>query len=126
MYPDLPTTAPSTPPATAARGGTFKPADTVKNQGSVSAGASTTQYYLSTSGLKDGGAILLAGSRSVSSLSAGQTSSGNVNVTIPAITPNGTYYVVACADDVGAPPGAVVETSEDNNCLASTTKVIVQ
>ncbi len=126
VYPDLVTTAVSNPPASAARGGTLKSTDTVKNQGSVSAGASTTRYYLSTTG-QQSGAVLLTGTRSVSNLSAGQSSSGNANVTIPATTPTGTYYFLACADDAGAPPAnAVPETSETNNCLASTTKVVVQ
>jgi subtilase family serine protease len=125
-YPDLVTTAVSNPPATAARGATFKPADTVKNQGTVSAGASTTRYYLSTNGQK-AGAFLLTGSRSVSSLDAGEIASGNVNVTIPSSTPTGTYRLLACADDAGTPPAnAVLETDEGNNCLTSTTAVVVQ
>jgi hypothetical protein len=121
--PDLVQTTVSNPPATAARGGTFRVTDTVKNQGTATAGASTTRYYLSTDKVKGTGDILLGGSRSVPSLAAGQSSRGNnVKVSIPTTTTPGTYYLLACADD----PGAVAEVDETNNCLASTSTVLVQ
>jgi len=100
----------------------FRVSDTVENQGSVAAGASTTRYYLSVNQQKDGSDILLAGSRSVSSLKAGMTSHGNATVTIPSATPTGTYFLLGCVDDLNT----VTETSETNNCRASTTTVAVQ
>src|SRR5205823_3817583 len=83
VRPDLVVTVLSNPPATAAPGGTIKPTDTVKNQGTVAAAASTTRYYLSADAQKDGSDVLLGGIRSVPGLAAGQTSSGSVNLTIP-------------------------------------------
>jgi len=122
--PDLVVSALENPPATIQRGRSFKVSDTVKNQGAVTAAASTTRYYFSTDQQKSGTDILLSGSRSVSSLAAGQSSTaGNKNnITVPSTTPVGTYYLLACADDTSA----VSETNEANNCLASTTTVIVQ
>ena len=119
--PDLVETAVSNPPATAARNGTFGVTDTVRNQGTVTAGASTTRYYLSQNQLKGSGDVLLSGSRSMSSLTAGSTSRASVTVRIPAATPLGTYYLLACADDLGA----VAEVDETNNCRASTSRVVV-
>ena len=120
--PDLMETAVSNPPATAARGGTFKVTDTVKNQGTVTAGASATRYYLSQDQQQSSAEVLLSGNRSVPSLTAGTTSMARVNVTIPTATPLGTYYLLACADDLGA----VAELDETNNCLASASRVVVQ
>jgi subtilase family serine protease len=120
--PDLVVTAVSNPPATAVRGGTFKVTDTVANQGIVGAGASTTRYYLSTDQQQDATDVLLTGSRSVSSLNAGQASSGNKSVTIPSTTLPGTYYLLACADGANA----VTEIDETNNCRASTSTVVVK
>src|SRR5262245_54558398 len=123
VLPDLVVTAVSNPPATVARARNFKITDTTKNQGSVTAAASTTRYYLSTDQVRGGADVLLSGTRSVSSLKAGQSSSGsNKSVSVPSTTPPGTYYRLACADDTGA----VSETDEANNCLASTNTVIVQ
>lgn len=120
-HPDLVETAVSNPPATAARGGTFKVTDTVKNQGPVTAGASATRYYLSQDQQKSSTDVLLSGSRSVPSLTAGKTSRASVTVGILAATAPGTYYLLACADDLGA----VAELDETNNCRASTSKVVV-
>jgi len=118
---DLVVTAMGNPPATAAPGGTFSASDTVRNQGAVAAGASTTRFYLSLDQQRDGSDLLLGGSRSVSALGVGQSSSGNITVTIPPDTPLGTYYLVSCADDLNA----VSETNETNNCRASTTTIQV-
>jgi subtilase family serine protease len=119
--PDLAITTLTNPPATAAVGGTFRVTDTAKNQGTVTAGASTVRYYLSLDAQKNGGDVLLTGSRAVSSMTAARTSSGNANVTIPAGTAAGSYYLLACADDLAAVP----EVDETNNCRASTGVVAV-
>lgn len=116
---DLVETSVSNPPATAARGGSFSATDTVRNQGAVPSGSSTTRYYLSPSPQKSSAAVLLAGQRKVPPLlpiAPLNTSSGTLTVTIPATAPRGTYFLLTCADDLAA----VAETSETNNCLAST------
>jgi subtilase family serine protease len=119
--PDLAVTAVTNPPPIAAPGDVTRVTDTVKNAGTVTAGASTTRYYLSSGTQKGANDVLLTGTRSVSSLTAGQSSSGNVNATIPVTTPQGLYYLLACADDLNA----MTEANDSNNCLASTTRVQV-
>jgi C1A family cysteine protease len=119
--PDLLETAVSNPPVAITRGNSFSVTDTVKNQGLVPSGPSTTRYYLSLNTGKSADDTLLAGSRSVPGLNAGATSAGTVTVTVPATTPSGLYYLLACADDTTV----VAETSETNNCKASSTKVQV-
>ena len=42
-------------------------------------------------------------------------------MTIPAVTPLNTYFLLACADA----PNTVVETNETNNCRPSSTTVTV-
>src|SRR5215831_9100024 len=64
--PDLVETAVSNPPASPLKpGDTFSVSDTVKNQGLVNAGGSSTRYYFSPDKLKDSGDTLLSGNRGV-------------------------------------------------------------
>jgi subtilase family serine protease len=116
---DLVETSVTDPPTTIAIGASFPVTDTVQNNGTASAAASTTRYYLSTNGLKSG-ARQLNGSRSVPSLAAGATSNGTVSVMVSSGIATGTYYLLACADDTLVP-----ETNEGNNCKASTGQVTV-
>jgi hypothetical protein len=59
----------------------------------------------------------------VGNLAAGASSSGSVNnVTVPSSTPVGTYYLLACADDLAA----VSEADEANNCRAAAATVVVK
>ncbi|MBI5195329.1 MAG: hypothetical protein HZA10_03290 [Nitrospirae bacterium] len=118
---DLIETSVSNPPATATIGSSFQVSDTVKNQGNITSGASTTRYYLSIDKRKDTTDKRLTGSRAVPALNPGATSRGRVNVTIPITTPAGTYYLLACADDTNT----VAESNERNNCKASSTTVQV-
>src|SRR5205823_12640655 len=97
--PDLVETFVSSPPSNAVVGSSLSVKDTAKNQGSVSAGASTTRYYFSLDKLKSSGDKLLSGQRAVPILTPGQSSSGTVSVTIPSGTAAGTYFLLACADD---------------------------
>jgi subtilase family serine protease len=120
--PDLTVTAVSDPPSSVAQGGSFEVTDTVENQAAAAAGPSTVQYYLSTDPLTGGGEILLTGARTVGTLPAQGNSTGTVTVTVPSDMALGTYYVLACADDLNA----VVENSETNNCLASGTTVKIR
>jgi len=118
--PDLVETSVSDPPATATPGASFQVSDTTQNSGTVSAGASTTRYYLSPDAAQ-GNDKLLTGTRPVGTLAAGAPSSGTVTVTIPGTTAAGSYFLLACADDTKA----VIETNETNNCKASAGKVTV-
>jgi subtilase family serine protease len=122
--PDLIATAVSNPPATAARGSTFGVTDTVTNQGVVDAGSSTTRFYLSFDTNKNSGDVLLAATRIVPPLAAGNSSTAPspTTVTVPAGMALGNYYVLACAED----RALIVESNELNNCHASATKVTVQ
>jgi hypothetical protein len=54
-------------------------------------------------------------------LAAGEISTGKTSVTVPKITPKGTFYLLFCADDLGV----VDELKEANNCRASTTTIVV-
>jgi subtilase family serine protease len=118
---DLVVSALSNPPASAAAGGSFAVTDTTANQGTATAGASTTRFRLSLDSTITGSDPLLTGSRAVGSLAAGGSSSGTTTVTIPLSLTPGTYYLGACADDLGA----VAESNETNNCRASTTTIQV-
>ncbi len=119
--PDLVESAVTEPPPSAAAGGSFPVTDTALNQGTGSAGSSTTRYYLSADPLKDAGDRLLTGARSVGTLASGGSSSGTVTVTVPAGTAPGLYYLLACADDTGT----VAESQEGNNCLSSAGRISV-
>ncbi|MBI4837929.1 MAG: hypothetical protein HY806_02055 [Nitrospirae bacterium] len=116
---DLVETSVSNPPATAIIGSSFQVSDTVKNQGNIASGASTTRYYLSLDRRKSASDTRLTPGRAVPALNAGATSRGRKNVTIPTTTPAGTYYLLACADDTNT----VSEGNEANNCKASSTTV---
>jgi subtilase family serine protease len=117
--PDLTISAVSNP-STAVPGFAFQVGDTVQNQTAFSAGISRTQYYLSVDTLRNAGDRLI-GLRAVPALPAGEASAGTASVTIPNGTPLATYYVLACADDVGA----VRERDETNNCRTSSTPIQV-
>ena len=97
-------------PSKGRAGQSIKVADTTGNPGPGPAGISTTRYFLSTDPILDAGDTAL-GFRSVPALQPGGSNKGSVNVTIPAATAPGTYYVIAKADA----DGVVAETSENNN-----------
>ena len=50
------------------------------------------------------------------------SSTGTVTVTLPASAPAAAYVLLACSDDIGQVP----ESSETDNCKASSTQVTVQ
>ena len=64
---------------------------------------------------------LLSGTRGVSTLAAGGTSTGSRTVTIPSATPLGTYFLLACADDLSQR----AESNEANNCVVSSETIQV-
>ena len=119
--PDLVETVVSNPPAVARPGTSFAVTDTVRNQGTVPASASTSHYYFSADTQKSADDRLLTGTRSVPTLAAGAASTLTVTVTIPSATPPGTYFLLACADDAKL----VAESDEANNCLASAGAITV-
>jgi subtilase family serine protease/subtilisin family serine protease len=100
-----------TVPADAGAGFAITISDTTRNQGTGTAPASTTTYYLSTNnGILDAADVVL-GSRAVPALGSGVSHSGAVSVTIPPGTPTGTFYVYVKADA----DSLVSETNETNN-----------
>jgi subtilase family serine protease len=99
-----------------ATGGVGLPVDvtvTTKNQGTGSAAASRTAFYLSADTARSAGDLLL-GSRPVGVLVPNSSSTITATLAIPAGTPAGSYYIIAVADDGGAVP----ETNEANNTRA--------
>jgi hypothetical protein len=122
LVPDLIEASVSDPPETAPVGSNISVTDTAQNQGNAGAEPSTTRYYLSVNTSKGTGDILLTGSRSVLALAPGESSTGTVDVlTIPSSAAAGTYYVLACADDLKE----VSEGNETNNCIASSSTMQV-
>ncbi len=105
-------------PLTGGMGKTITVTDTTKNQGTGTAGASTTKFYFSTDATYSAEDKLL-GSRAVPSLAAGATSTGSTNVTIPSITCADTYYIIAIADA----DNSVSETNENNNAKNKPIKI---
>lgn len=91
-------------------GGTIQVSDTTTNQGPANAGASWTRFYLNTTPVRGG---TLFGTRTISSLTAGQSSSASSAFMLPSNL-SGQYYVVVCADDTGS----VAETAA--SCQGST------
>lgn len=118
--PDLITTQVSGQPPTAIAGQKFILNDTVTNQGTVSAAATKTRYYFSTDDVWSANDALALPARSVPILAEGASSQGNKQITVPVMTA-GTYYVLACADDLKK----VSESDEGNNCVASASTIII-
>mgnify|MGYP003694616675 CR=1 FL=1 len=87
----------------------------------MSAGASTTRYYLSKDVFRGAGDLLLTGSRAVVALGPLGSASGSATVTVPSGTTPGVYHVLACADDLNV----VKELIEQNNCNVAASTVTV-
>jgi subtilase family serine protease len=69
--------------------------------------------------LFDASDVQLTGSRSVPALAAGAASTGSAQVTVPAGTTPGNYFLLAVTDA----DNAVRESSETNNALARSIQV---
>ncbi|HEY4176142.1 MAG TPA: CARDB domain-containing protein [Kofleriaceae bacterium] len=124
--PDLIESAVGDPPASSQIGGTFTVSDTVTNQGTATAGATFTKYYLSANG--SSASPYLLGNRSVGSLGAGAAAAGSTTATVPTSVPSGSYHIVACADSSGGQGGRISEvdeTDEQNNCTASSGSITI-
>jgi subtilase family serine protease len=98
----------------------FSVTDTTTNQGLGDGTVnSTTRYYLSNDGVAK---TKLVGQRTVGPLAAGASNGPfTTTATVPAGTLQGSYYLLACADD----KLNIGESNEKNNCRASTTAVMV-
>jgi subtilisin family serine protease len=84
--------------------------DNVSNRGGGGTGAFVVNYHLSTNYTLEASDPLLT-SRSIDALSAGASNLGSFEITVPAGTAPGYYYVIARADAGSAVP----EVSETNN-----------
>src|SRR5499427_2247954 len=115
--PDLVVSA-LTGPATAGAGFAITLNETTGNIGVGSAGATSTRYYLSSDTSIGAGDVLL-GSRTLAGLAPAGSSAGVTNVTIPAGTANGSYFIVARADDLNQ----ASESNEGNNTRAIAIRV---
>jgi subtilase family serine protease len=119
--PDLVVTTVGNPPAVVSPTASFTANDTVVNAGAYPSTSSSTRYYLSADETKGPTDTLLSGARSVPALQPDGMSQGGKTVTVPSSTPLGTYWLIACADDLRK----VAELDEGNNCRTSATTVRV-
>ncbi|MCW5315184.1 hypothetical protein GTQ43_15610 [Nostoc sp. KVJ3] len=87
----------------------------IKNQGTVSASASSTRFYLSKNTTFDSSDIYL-GSDAVTSLSVGLTNTESASVALSSILASGTYYLFAQADG----ENKISESNENNNLAYQT------
>jgi hypothetical protein len=78
------------------------------------------RYYLAAEPVTANARPLL-GRRAIAGLAPGAASTGTAIVWIPLGTSPGSYYVLACADGLGA----VAESDEADNCRASRGRVEV-
>jgi subtilase family serine protease len=92
--------------------------DTTRNAGSLTVAQSATHFYLSPNAALSADDPLI-GSRSVGSLAAGDVSTTNTTLVVPAGTAPGSYYLIAKADGAGT----VLETQESNNTDVQLVKV---
>jgi subtilase family serine protease len=115
--PDLVVNSLANPPAVVSAGDGFSARDRTRNIGKATARATVTRYYLSK-----GGQRTQVARRSVGLLKPGRSSAGSVAAKVPLTLDTGAYSLVACADA----PGAVIETSEKNNCRTAATRIVIK
>jgi subtilase family serine protease len=118
--PDLTMTAVTTTPAALTPGANVSVMNTVKNQGAAAAGAFDIGFYLSSTNVLDGSAVLLT-TRRVLSLSGGAVSTATTPVRLPSNQSAGSYFVLVRADS----GGEVIEADEDNNVRATASTISV-
>jgi len=120
--PDLILTAVSTTATTVLKGKTFVVSSTAKNQGALASTAFRLGFSLSpNTTYGDSDDVTVGNVRSITSLAAGASSTGNTTITVPGATPSGVYYVCSIADSLNQ----VIETDEGNNTRCSTTQITV-
>ena len=91
-------------------GTTIQVTDTTRNQGTGTAAASQTSFYLSKNFTLEPADPLL-GTRTLDALAPGASSTGTVSLVLPNPLDSGSYYLFAKADG----PATVSETNEINN-----------
>jgi cysteine-rich repeat protein len=121
-YPDLILAQVQPGASSVIQGGKLQVTDTLRNQGTVSAGSSTIAYRLSLNRTYgDADDVIISTTRTVNSLAAGTSSAATTSLTVPTATTPGSYYLCAKADSTGT----VKETDETNNTLCSDSLVTV-
>ncbi|MCA8980016.1 MAG: hypothetical protein H6831_16720 [Planctomycetes bacterium] len=118
---DLVVEALTASPAVVEAGGSLSVQDSVRNLGNTAAGASELAIYLSTDESLDDEDVML-GTRSVPALAPGAASSAQGELSVPATTPAGSYYLIAFADA----EFDVVEGGELNNLRVAATTIAVE
>ena len=107
---DLLTTQPYLSPSVSAAGNSISTSCFIQNQGNSTASSSNVGYYLSTNTVFDASDVLLLNLPG-GALVAGGYQSRYTNLTIPAGTAGGNYFVLFVAD----PTNLVAESNESNN-----------
>jgi hypothetical protein len=113
---DLLVRAVSDPPERAFPGTSFSVSDVVVNDGGRKAGDSTTEYFLTAGRRRQP-----VGERHVEPLPPGAESAAQAQLTIRASIADGTYALLACADE----NDDVDESDEDNNCRTASRRVVI-
>ncbi len=101
-------------PTSASSGQTFTINYAVENAGTQASEATRVRVYLSQDSVLDASDVPVALDDIVPALGAGESYTGSVEVTIPADTNTGNYYLLVVVD----PDDDVAERYEDNNLLA--------
>lgn len=120
VVPDLTVSAITDPPQAAFAGASIAVGSDVTNVGQWIAPGSTLRYYLSVDVVKNSGDGLI-GTVTTPPLEAGVRWSTATSTLLPTNTTPGTYYLLACADDLKQ----VSEGSETNNCRASAAQIVI-
>lgn len=120
--PDLKVVDVSTATTTTQPAGSFSAHVVTRNVGTKRAGASATTFALSFDQIHGASDLAMAGQSNVPAL-AKKTSfpDDDVPLTVPAVIPDGRYFLIACADG----SQVVRERSERNNCLATASTIDV-
>ncbi|MBF9141698.1 CARDB domain-containing protein [Hymenobacter properus] len=105
-------------PNTVAAGGSANASAYLYNQGNAPASPANLSFYLSTNTTFDASDVLV-GNQNTASLAGGNYASIYSNITVPAGTASGTYYLLFVAD----PTNLVAETNENNNVAYTTLTV---
>ena len=100
-------------PGNAALGQDIAVSSTVQNRGGMNASNIVVDLYLSANGVLPDGDDIYLGSYSLANLAAGQASTGNSSLTLPATLAAGVYALGAVVDA----HNAIIETQEANNSL---------
>lgn len=120
--PDLVLTALSTTTTVIRPGTTLSASSTARNQGTLASGSFVVAFRLSPDPVYGGtNDIVVAATRSISSLAINTNSTGSTTLTVPASTPLGPYYLCATADG----NSTVTESDETNNSRCTTATISV-